>query len=125
MSRLLSQREAARAWGVGRASIQRAIASGELSQTSEKRIDPAEMVRVFGEPGHPAGRPDGPLEATPSAPPEQAAHAARLAHLEAENAALRELLAAKDANLSDLRSQVRLLTHDTTTQPKRRWWPFS
>lgn len=124
MSRLMSQREAARAWGVGRASIQRAIASGELSQTSDKRIDPAEMVRVFGEPGHASGRPNGPIEATPSTPPEQAAHTARLAHLEAENAALRELLAAKDANLSDLRSQVRLLTHDTTA-PKRRWWPFS
>lgn len=116
-SHLLSQREAARAWGVSRATIQRSIARGELSQTSEKRIDPAEMVRVFGEPADPArNRSKEPVEATPDPDSEKA-------QLRAEVAALRELLAAKDANLADLRSQVLLLTHDGAPR-RRRWWQF-
>jgi hypothetical protein len=126
MGHLLSQREAARVWGVGRASLQRAIASGKLSLTSDKRVDPAEMVRVFGEPkrsGEPAqGHAVGPDESTPNPPAPIPAQVARMAGLEAENSALRELLAAKDAHIEDLRGQVRLLTHDAA--PKRRWWRF-
>lgn len=115
-SHLLSQREAARAWGVSRATIQRSIARGELSQTSEKRIDPAEMVRVFGEPADPArNRPKEPVEATPDP-------AIRIAQLEAELAASRRENELQAANLADLRSQVRLITHDGA--PRRRWWPF-
>lgn len=115
----LSQREAARVWGVSRAMIQRAISAGELSVTGDKLIDPAELLRVFGpaksrsaEPFVPPTEPAGP----------DPAQAAQLAALRAENTALRELLEAKDANLADLRSQVRLLTHDGA--PRRRWWPF-
>lgn len=121
MSRLLSQREAARAWGLGRSSIQRAIAAGKLSLTSEKRLDPAEMVRVFGEPG----RPSGPLEATSEPPIEQVA---RVAQLEAEVRLLRELVqradAERDRALADKQraEQQFLLTHDGAQ--KRRWWHF-
>lgn len=111
----MSQREAARKWGVSRATIQRAIARGELSQTSNKRIDPAEMVRVYGEPSRPESRPNGPLEATPDP-------AVRIAQLEAELAASRRENELQAANLADLRSQVRLLTHDGA--PRRRWWLF-
>lgn len=114
----MSQREAARVWGVSRATIQRAISSGELSVAVDKLIDPAELLRVFG----PAkSRPSGPfvpLTEPNGSAPEQVA---RIAALEAENAAQRQLIEAQAANLEDLRSQVRLLTHDT---PRRRWWPF-
>lgn len=112
----LSQREAARIWGVSRASIQRAIAAGELSLTADKLIDPAELLRVFG-PAH--SRPSEPLVPPPEPP---AQDPAQLAALRAENAALRELLGAKDANLADLRAQVQLLTYHKA--PRRSWWPF-
>jgi hypothetical protein len=56
----------------------------------------------------------------------------RLAIVETENAALkaelsglRETMAAKDANLADLRAEVLRLTHDRPTEsptPGRRWW---
>jgi hypothetical protein len=50
----------------------------------------------------------------------------RLKVLEVENAMLRdqlrETIAAKDANLADLRAEVLRLTHDSP--PRRRWWPW-
>lgn len=58
---MMTHREAARLWGVGRTTIQRAAASGKLSLRPDKTIDPAEMVRVFGEPV--AGHLGPPMEA--------------------------------------------------------------
>jgi hypothetical protein len=113
----MSQREAARIWGVSRASIQRAISSGKLSRTTDKLIDPAEMLRVFG----PASsRSNEPVE-PPNEPPAQ--DVAQLAALRAENAALRELVKRADAERDRaLETVQRLLTHD---RPGRsRWWPF-
>jgi len=128
MGHLLSQREAARAWNVGRATVQRAIASGELSVNTEKLIDPAEMLRVFGEPKRPGpaqGHVAGPSNATIEPPAPDPAQAARIAVLEAEMAGLRATMAAKDSHIEDLRGQVRLLTHDAIKPvPKRRWWQF-
>lgn len=119
---MLSQREAARMWGVGRATLQRAVVSGKLSVSSEKLIDPAEMVRVFGEPKRPAGPaqsgPAIPAEATPE-PPVLAVENARL---QAENEALRDLVRRADAERDRALDVVRLLTHDGA--PRRRWWPF-
>ncbi len=119
----LSQREAARAWGVGRATLQRAIASGKLSVTGDKLIDPTEMVRVFGEPKRPAGParagPNEPDESTPGPP----GPAVKIAQLEAENAALRELVQRADAERDRALGMVRLLTHDTPGKP-RRWWQW-
>lgn len=117
---ILSQREAARIWGVSRASIQRAISSGKLSLTSDKRIDPAEMVRVFGEPEPARIGPYEPVESTPE-PPQLALTVARL---EAENAALRELVKRADAERDRaLETVQRLLVHEEL--PKRRWiFPF-
>lgn len=119
----MSQREAARAWGLSRATVQRAIKAGKLSATGDKLIDPSEMVRAFGEPkSRPDGRLNEPLEATNEQGVGQA-ELARIAALEAENRGLRELLASKDAHLIDLRSQVQLLSHDRPGQ-RRRWWQF-
>lgn len=114
----LSQREAARRWNVPRATLQRAIASGKLSLTSDKRIDPAEMVRVFGEPEPARSRQNGPVEP----PPEPPASALIVARLEAENAALRELVKRADAERDRAIEQIRMLTHDSA--PRRRWWSF-
>lgn len=119
----LSQREASRIWGVSRAKIQRDSASGKLSVSIDKLIDPAEMLRVYGEPragsepaqsgsDEPIGPPTGPIAET------------------VQKAVLEATILAKDreiellkANLEDLRAQVRLLTHEAPAK-KRNWWPF-
>ena len=111
----LSHREAARAWGVSRATIQRAVKSGKLSLTPEKTIDPAEMVRVYGEPAsRPESRQIVPSEAGVSHP--------ESALLRAENEHLKALLAQKEQNLEDLRRAMALLTHERPSEPRRRWW---
>lgn len=122
----LSQREAARMWGVGRATLQRAISAGELSVSSDKLIDPAEMLRVYGEPksrhsGPAHGAANGPLGPDNEPPQMQPAHVAQLALLEANLAARDREVELLKANLDDLRSQVRLLTHEGA-KPRRRWW---
>ena len=113
----LSQREAATAWHMSRATLQRAIKAGKLSLTPDKTIDPAEMLRVFGEPGRPDGRPMVPDDPTPEP--------ARIVQLETENAMLRELVRSKDEHLADMRNQVQRLTHETGPARRRHWWPWS
>lgn len=117
----LSQREAARIWGVSRASIQRAISSGKLSRTTDKLIDPAEMMRVFG----PApSRPNEPLVPPNEPPAQDVAQLAQLAALRAENSALRELVQRADAERDRaLETVQRLLAHETGAK-RRSWWPF-
>lgn len=130
MGHLLSQREAAREWGIGRTTIQRAISDGKLSLTGQKLIDPSEMLRAFGEPRRPHGPDHGPSQspdkATLVAPPDPA-QISRIAVLEAELAGLKATLAAKDSHIEDLRGQVRLLTHDgagggVDVKSKKPWW---
>lgn len=41
--------EASKAWGIARVTIYKKINQGKLSQLENKKIDVAEMVRVFGE----------------------------------------------------------------------------
>lgn len=115
----MSQREAARMWSIPRANLQRAIASGKLSLTSDRRIDASEMVRVFGNPEPAQSHQTGPF-----GPPSETSN--RVAILEAELAGLRATLAAKDAHIEDLRGQVRLLTHDGAGEasPRKRWWSW-
>ena len=42
--------KAAKEWGVSRTTIYQKVNDGELSRTSDKKIDVSEMLRVFGEP---------------------------------------------------------------------------
>ena len=42
--------KAAKQWGVSRTTIYQKVNDGELSRTSDKKIDVSEMLRVFGEP---------------------------------------------------------------------------
>lgn len=120
---LMSQREAARRWGLGRVTIQRAISAGKLSVTAEKLIDPAEMVRAFGEPKPAQSRPETPDVASHEPTQEPVHLAVTIARLEAENAALRDLVQRADAERDRALDTVqRLLAHDGT--PRRRWWQF-
>lgn len=48
----ISVSEAAKKWGVSRTTIYKKIDSGELSRNSDKKIDTAEMLRVFGNPSN-------------------------------------------------------------------------
>lgn len=46
----ISVTKAAKTWGVSRTTIYQKVNDGELSRNSDKKIDPSEMLRVFGEP---------------------------------------------------------------------------
>lgn len=112
----ISQREAAKRWGVSRATIQRHIAAGKLSAARDADgkhvLDPAEMQRLYGPPKSDS---TAPLD-TPPVP--VASDAVELAVLRAENAALK-------ANLADLREAMQRLTHDGgPARGRRGWWPW-
>lgn len=47
---IISVTKAAKEWGVSRTTIYQKVSNGELSRTADKKIDTAEMLRVFGEP---------------------------------------------------------------------------
>ncbi|WP_201620437.1 hypothetical protein [Psychrobacter maritimus] len=46
----ISVTKAAKEWSVSRTTVYEKINNGELSRTSDKKIDISEMLRVFGEP---------------------------------------------------------------------------
>jgi len=46
----ISVTKAAKEWGVSRTTIYDKVNAGQLSRNSDKKIDPSEMLRVFGEP---------------------------------------------------------------------------
>jgi len=46
----ISVTKAAKEWGVSRTTIYQKVNDGEISRTADKKIDTAEMLRVFGEP---------------------------------------------------------------------------
>lgn len=112
----MSQREAATQWHLSRATIQRAIKAGKLSLTTDKTIDPAEMLRVFGEPSRSGAGSKEP----PGTIPEPALSAgvnpkdARIAELEAT-------VTAQAKHIESLDRAMQLLGVDRAL-PKRRWW---
>lgn len=112
---MLSQRRAAQAWGVSRARLQRAVNSGKLSVLADGSIDPAEMLRVFGEAV--GGSPSGSIEplGPPTSHPHEKALQAEIQALRATLAAKDEVIAAKDRNLEDLRQALKLLEGPSTT----------
>ncbi len=119
----MSQREAARIWGIPRITLQRAVKDGKISLTGDKKIDPAEMVRFFGEPR----QVDEPAQKIQMRPHEPDAIGAENARLRAENVALRELVQRADAERDRALDMVRLLTHEKPAQEPaqpRRWWHF-
>lgn len=46
----ISVTKAAKEWGVSRTTIYQKVNDGEISRTTDKKIDTTEMLRVFGEP---------------------------------------------------------------------------
>ena len=121
MSRL-SQRQAAKEWGVGRVTIQRAIKAGKLTPDADGRLDPADLLRVLGEPAGTAGdRPNEPPKTTDEPPGIEAEIDRLKAELAAAHALLNEraaVIVAKDETIA----AMRLLTHQKPE--KRRWWPW-
>lgn len=117
---IVNMTQAAKLAGVGRTTLYRKASKGVLSTTTlpdgSPGVDTAEIFRVF-----------------PSAQPLKQNETIEVVHdgtrdialLELEITNLRELLAAERRNSEDLRSAIRLLEHQTTSEvKKRRWWSF-
>jgi hypothetical protein len=124
----LSLREAASTWRLGRETLNKAIKSGKLSLTTDKQIDPAEMLRVFGEPRpvlKSEPRPPKTTLETSGLEAEIAGLKATLAGLEAAVSGKDEIIAAKDEVIAALKQTNLLLTHEHPSSPRRRrWWPW-
>lgn len=126
----LSQREAATRWGIARTQIGRDIKAGKLSLTTDKRIDVAEMVRVYGEPRVTTKPVTEPAHSQPSEPDvttqnraEPVTDSVRVMLLEAELAAARSIIERQDQVIDRLGRQVDQLLLPHEKKP-RRWWPF-
>ena len=106
---MLSQRRAAQAWGISRTTLQRAISSGKLSVLPDRTIDPAEMLRAFGEAkGGPPGHQNEPLGPPPGRG-DEVDFQAEIRMLKAQVEAKEALLSAKDRHIEDLSQALRLL----------------
>lgn len=46
----LTQRQAAQQWAIPWTTFRRAVKAGKVTVSSDKTVDPAEMLRAFGEP---------------------------------------------------------------------------
>lgn len=109
----LSIRDAAKACGVGKTTILRAIQSGRMSAPRKDdggyAIDPAELFRVFppkpleGQSDHTGTRPMG-QDAPPLGPPGTDLVSSRLAALETELQGMKELVRRLDLDKQDLKS---------------------
>ncbi len=133
---------AAKATGLSKATMHRAIKSGRISATRHEdgsyTIDPAELHRVFPPVSEGDGDGNGAVRRseTHAGTAETVETALLNAKLEAEIAGLKELLRVHKEQVDDLRTERdrllgqvesahRLLTHHQTTstpEPKRFWW---
>jgi len=127
---IISISEAARLTGKSRKTIQRYVADGRMSvsqlDAGKKGIETSELIRVFGEMSHPSPALSHETMSQVDAPNVSPDVSATLAAVQAENAALRAELKAKDENLADLRQSLRLLEYaqPENRPPKRRWFGF-
>src|ERR671933_213994 len=91
-------REAARATGLSKATIHRAVKSGRISaqrlEDGSFRLDPAELHRVFPPVSAGEAARDEPQDGTVRRSETPSETAAKLVQLETENAGLREMIAA-------------------------------
>lgn len=120
---IVSISEAARLVGKSRRTIQRDIAAGKLSKCDNgKSLDTSELLRVYGAFSDATNVADVNATMTQlvadNIPTDVTDMRARLAALEAENAALKD-------HLGSLKQAMLLLEHKITDEPKkapRRWW---
>lgn len=122
--------KAAQLVGLDRKTIYRHIKNGRLSATfsnsGERQIDTAELIRAYGEIKGASDTATGDTmpqtETGENAAIIQRALAAEasLAAVKAELAEVRLRLADKDQHIDDLRSTIRLLEH----KKKPGWWKF-
>jgi chromosome segregation ATPase len=106
--------------------IQRGRLTATVSATGERQVEPAELIRVYGELSV--------AEATTATVAERqeltamaTAHDPELAQLRAQVAALEARLADKQQHIEHLAQAMRLLEHRPATEPlppRRSWWPF-
>ena len=120
---IVSISEAARLVGKSRRTLQRDIAAGKLSKCDNgKNLDTSELLRVYGTLSSATKVADDNASMTQvvadNIPADVADMRARLAALEAENAALKD-------HLGNLKQAMLLLENKITMEqpkPQRRWW---
>lgn len=120
---IVSISEAARLVGKSRRTLQRDIAAGKLSKCDNgKNLDTSELLRVYGTLSSATKVADDNASMTQvvadNIPADVADMRARLAALEAENAALKD-------HLGNLKQAMLLLENKITMEqpkPRRRWW---
>lgn len=105
----LTVTEAAEAAGVARSTLYRAIEAGEITRTPDKRIDVAELVRVYGELRHLPGEEGAAATTSGDTSPETtAATAAAGVSTRADEAAwLRSLVDRQQATIEQQARELR------------------
>ena len=106
----LTVTEAAEAAGIARSTLYRAIEAGEITRTPDKRIDVADLVRVYGELRHLPGEEDTVMATSDETPSETtaAAAAAAAASTRADEAAwLRSLVDRQQATIERQARELR------------------
>jgi predicted RNase H-like nuclease (RuvC/YqgF family) len=110
----LSGSEAAKAAGVAKSTISKALHSGKLSYAEKRpdgyKIDPAELFRVFPKPSETGSEKPHSNDWKPDENPEEAATSAPV--LEAQLESLKALIAEKERRIADLEANREQLRGD-------------
>jgi hypothetical protein len=110
----LSGSEAAKAAGVAKSTISKALHSGKLSYAEKRpdgyKIDPAELFRVFPKPSETGSEKPHSNDWKPDENPEEAATSAPV--LEAQLEGLKALIAEKERRIADLEADREQLRED-------------
>jgi hypothetical protein len=110
----LSGSEAAKAAGVAKSTISKALHSGKLSYAEKRpdgyKIDPAELFRVFPKPSETGSEKPHSNDWKPDENPEEAATSAPV--LEAQLESLKALIAEKERRIADLEADREQLRDD-------------
>lgn len=147
MGKLISPTKAAETWGINRAILYKRMRAGELSYKkdvsssgkSRRLIDPAEMLRVFGEPETETSKSENNNETEPK-PIDLSIQLDYIEHLKAQLAKKDALIERQADQMQALIDQLndvnqRLLPApmddgfdddepEEVNAPKRKWWRF-
>ena len=147
MGKLISPSKASEIWGINRAILYKKMRSGELSYKSDvssngksrRLIDPAEMLRVFGEPETETCKSENKNE-TEAKHTDSAIHLDYINHLKGQLAKKDALIERQAEQMQSLINQLndvnqRLLPapvdegddyqeDEPPESPRRKWWRF-